>query len=516
MGIATVLVLLDGISGPDVVLIGLLVIPPVVAAMSASLPETGIVGAFCVVMALMSGLWNENLASSVYLVEVSTVVAGALAGLWVASLRENLNRENNAAELFVELGARMEDALDQHERAEHLAEIAVPTLSDVAIVDVLADDGSIERLAAFSGRSKVAELFVKLRKDVPIPPDGPHPVATAIRTGEDLEMGALSDERIDEITIKEREREALRKHRFHSCLVLPLRARGAVLGALTLWILQPSHRFDETAKRTAKRLAQRAAIGLDNARLHERQAHIAGVLQESLRPRSLPDIPGFELASRFEAAGEAYEVGGDFYDAFSSGSRSWTIVMGDVCGKGPEAAALTSLARHTVRIASGPDSTPSGVLRVLHDSISADREDLRFCTAALLRLDPPSNGRGNANLTVALGGHPRPLILRRNGRVQLVGEPGTLLGAIPEPEVADSAARLNKGDALVLYTDGMLETRHRTRADDPSWLANQLSKLAGKTPDEVARRLTAAAIRRQGGEPRDDIAVLVLGRNGRS
>src|SRR6266487_4982234 len=130
--------------------------------------------------------------------------------------------------------------------------------------------------------------------------------------------------------------------------------------------------------------------------------------------------------SRFLAAGEAYEVGGDFYDVFRSGSGSWTAVIGDVCGKGPEAASLTALARYTVRTASSPESTPSQVLRTLHESISSERTDLRFCTAALARIQAPSNGRGAAHLTVALGGHPLPLILRKDGRVDAIGEPGTL------------------------------------------------------------------------------------------
>jgi len=181
--------------------------------------------------------------------------------------------------------------------------------------------------------------------------------------------------------------------------------------------MRPPKAFDETARRTATRLADRAALALDNARLHEQQKHIASVLQHSLLPRSLPEIAGFETSSRFLAAGEAYEVGGDFYDVFRSGSGSWTAVIGDVCGKGPEAASLTALARYTVRTASSPDSTPSGVLRTLHDSISSEHADLRFCTAALARIQAPSNGRGSARLTVALGGHPLPMILRKSGRV---------------------------------------------------------------------------------------------------
>jgi serine phosphatase RsbU (regulator of sigma subunit) len=271
--------------------------------------------------------------------------------------------------------------------------------------------------------------------------------------------------------------------------------------------------LDEAARRTAKRLADRAALALNNARLHEQQTHIASVLQHSLLPRSLPRIRGFEASSRFLAAGEAYEVGGDFYDVFRSGSGTWTAVIGDVCGKGPEAASLTALARYTVRTASSPESSPSEVLRTLHESISSEHSDLRFCTAALARIQTPSNGQGEARLTVALGGHPLPMILRRDGRVHPIGEPGTLLGALPSPVLADVDAVLGVGDALILYTDGILDVGDRTKSDDPEWLTKQLAKVAGKSADEIAEALAQAAVKRHGGEPRDDIAILVLHRH---
>ncbi|MFL5907608.1 MAG: PP2C family protein-serine/threonine phosphatase [Solirubrobacterales bacterium] len=514
MLVASAIAVLDGLAGPTVVLIGLLAIPPVIAAISASLPETAVVGAFCFVLAVLSILWHQNVDAAQYVIAVVTVVAGDLAGLWVASLRVNLNREQTASELLAEAGALMEDALDQKQRAQHLADLAVPTLGDVAMVDMVAPDGSITRVAALGRGTEVADIFVGLRADAPIDPHGPHPVAEVIRTGRTMYLDQLSDEEIDRITTRENERKLLRKHRFKSCIVLPLGARGSVLGALTLWIVRPAKAFDETARRTAKRLADRAALALDNARLHEQQSHIASVLQHSLLPRSLPEITGFEASSRFLAAGEAYEVGGDFYDVFRSGSGTWTAVIGDVCGKGPEAASLTALARYTVRTASSPGSTPSDVLRTLHESIRSERSDLRFCTAALARIQTPSNGRAPAHLTVALGGHPLPLVLRKSGRVDSIGEPGTLLGALPSPILADADADLAVGDALVLYTDGMLDVGDRSKGDDPDWLAKQLAKSAGKSADQIAERLAQAAINRHGGEPRDDIAILVLHRRG--
>jgi serine phosphatase RsbU (regulator of sigma subunit) len=515
MLLASAVAVLDGMASSQVVIIGLLAIPPVIAAMSSSLPETAVVAAFCLILALLSIIWSQGIDSGQRLVALATVSAGALAGLWVASLRLKLNREQAASELLADAGALMEDALDQKQRAQHLAELAINGLGDVAMVDMVMPDGSIQRMAARGRDTEVADIFVKLRADSPIDPHGPHPVAEVIRSGKTMHLEQLSDSEIERITTRDNEREMLREHRFKACMVLPLGARGAVLGALSLWIVRPAKAFDETARRTAKRLADRAALALDNARLHEQQSHIASVLQHSLLPRSLPEIKGFEAASRFLAAGEAYEVGGDFYDVFRSGSGTWTAVIGDVCGKGPEAASLTALARYTVRTASSPDNAPSQVLRTLHDSIASERADLRFCTAALARIQAPSNGRGTAQLTVALGGHPLPLILRKNGRVDSVGEPGTLLGVLPSPVLADVDATLSLGDSLILYTDGMLDVRDRSGGDDPDWLPDELGKAAGKSADEIAERLSRAAIERHGGEPRDDIAILVLHRRGR-
>ena len=513
MLLASAVVVVDAVTTDTLVFIGLLAIPPVIAATSGSRPETAVVAVFCIVLAALSPLWG-GIGDGQRWVSGAVVVAGALCGLWFASLRARLDRETAASELLAEAGSLMEDALDQRQRAAHLARLAVPILGDVAMVDMLSPDGLIERVAAQSGGSEVAEVFVKLRENVPIDPYGPDPVAEVIRTGRTKYLDQLTDEEIDRITTRENEREMLRKYRFNSSVVLPLGARGSVLGALTLWIMRPAKAFDETARRTAKRLADRAALALDNARLHEQQRHIASVLQHSLLPRSLPEIKGFEASSRFLAAGEASEVGGDFYDVFRSGSGSWTAVIGDVCGKGPEAASLTALARYTVRTASSPERSPSEVLRTLHESISSERADFRFCTAALARIQAPSNGDGAAHLTVALGGHPLPIILRKDGRVDPVGQPGTLLGVLPSPVLADADATLAIGDSLILYTDGVLDVRQRGARGDPEWLAREIAEAAGKSADEIAETLARAAIRRQGGEPRDDIAILVLHRNG--
>src|SRR5262249_43660404 len=211
---ATAIAVLDALIGADAVLIGLLAIPPVIAAMSASLPETAVVGAFSAVLAVLSILWSSDENLFQYAIAVVTVIAGGLAGLWVASLRVHLNREQSASELLAEAGALMEDALDQKQRAQHLANLAIPALGDVAMVDMLTPDGTIERLAAVSTGTKVGDVFASLRASTPIDPHGPHPVAEVIRSGRTINLDQLSDQQIDDITTRENERDLLRRHRF--------------------------------------------------------------------------------------------------------------------------------------------------------------------------------------------------------------------------------------------------------------------------------------------------------------
>jgi sigma-B regulation protein RsbU (phosphoserine phosphatase) len=150
---------------------------------------------------------------------------------------------------------------------------------------------------------------------------------------------------------------------------------------------------------------------------------------------------------------------------------------------------------------------------MLHESISSERSDFRFCTAALARIQAPSNGQDEARLTVALGGHPLPIVLRKDGRVESIGKPGTLLGVLPSPTLADVEATLGVGDSLILYTDGVLDVANRAKRGDPDWLKDQIAISTGEGADEIANRLAQAAVERHGGQLRDDIAILVLHRN---
>jgi serine phosphatase RsbU (regulator of sigma subunit)/PAS domain-containing protein len=246
----------------------------------------------------------------------------------------------------------------------------------------------------------------------------------------------------------------------------------------------------------------------------ERFASLARTLQESLLPPDLPELPGVELAARYHAAGRGVEVGGDFYDVFQTGRATWAIVMGDVCGKGAEAARTTGLARYTLRAAAMQERSPSGVLGVLNEALIRQGPEIgegteRFVTAAYAAVRPSP---GRVRLILALGGHPPPLIVRADGLVEPAGEPGVAAGLFPDPDLVDREVVLREGDLIVFYTDGVTEARDGGSTEEfgESRLRSLLSELAGSRPAVVAASVEAAALAHQGDEPGDDMAVLVL------
>lgn len=232
---------------------------------------------------------------------------------------------------------------------------------------------------------------------------------------------------------------------------------------------------------------------------------VAATLQESLRPARLPSVPRLDAAAYFRPAGQGHRVGGDFYDVFQAGDGSWAVVMGDVCGKGPRAAALTALARYTLREVAAHEQVPSQVLAALNDAVGRQCADAEFCTAIYARLD--LNG-ASATVTLSSGGHPLPSLLRSDGRVEQLGEPGTLLGVYPDPVLADRTAELRPGEVVVFYTDGLMDAYAPRRFVQPVELELVLQTCRGYSSAEIAAALPRAFLGEP--EPRDDVAIVVL------
>jgi len=287
-----------------------------------------------------------------------------------------------------------------------------------------------------------------------------------------------------------------------------LRSAGRPLGRLEV-ADRRGREFTPRDEAILAQLGQVASVAIAKSQAYTRERHIAQVLQRSLLPPGIPSVPGLTAAVRFIAAGEGIEVGGDFYDFFRARDGAVAALIGDVCGKGPEAAAVTALARHTLRAAAAYEPRPGAVLALLHRALREARDDGRFCTVAYCDFELRDGG---ARMVLACGGHPLPLVLRRSGAVEPVGRLGTLLGTDVEPVLHDVAVDLAAGDLVVLYTDGVTEVRsgqeERFGLRD---LAGLLAGCEGMHPDGLAQRIEDAVLEAADGRPRDDIAVLVVG-----
>jgi sigma-B regulation protein RsbU (phosphoserine phosphatase) len=240
-----------------------------------------------------------------------------------------------------------------------------------------------------------------------------------------------------------------------------------------------------------------------------RSLRIAQTLQQSLLPPSLPMIEGVELASRFRPAGDGDELGGDFFDIFQTARDDWGLVLGDVCGKGAPAAALTALVRYTVRATAMRVRKPSAVLGVANEAINRQHPET-FCTAVYGRLRRTPRG---LRCTFASGGHPLPILRRATGEIVQDGPYGRLLGPFEDADLRDFHLDLRIGDTLVLVTDGVTEAR-RPKGDEfgEGGVHRVLAGAEGMSAAAIADAIETAALEHAGGVLKDDLAILVLHR----
>ncbi len=231
---------------------------------------------------------------------------------------------------------------------------------------------------------------------------------------------------------------------------------------------------------------------------------VAHTLERSLLPDALPAVAGLQLASVYRPATEDSEAGGDFYDVFLRPSGCWLIV-GDVCGKDAEAAALTAMVRHSIRALAFRESSPAQVLRTVNEVMLSHDLEARFATAIVARIELSSRP---ARLTVASAGHPPPVLLGPGGQAYCPQVAGTFLGVLAQPTLDDVEVLLPVGGTLVLYTDGLCDAGAPLRTVSPAELCQELANYADSSPPQLARRLEELAISRGEGRLRDDIAIL--------
>ncbi|HLL40029.1 MAG TPA: GAF domain-containing SpoIIE family protein phosphatase, partial [Rubrobacteraceae bacterium] len=367
-------------------------------------------------------------------------------------------------------------------------------------------------------------LAQELEERYPPDPDAPRGVALVLRTGRSELIAEIPEALIEEAALDADHREILRRLGLKSYMIVPLIARGRTLGTISLVWAESGRRYGRAELELAEELARRAALAVDNARLYRGRIEVARTLQEGLLPSRLPEVPGLEVGLRYHSAGEG-DVGGDFYDLFetsmadengsSDPSSSWGVVLGDVSGKGAQAAAVLALARYTIRALATRKTDPSAVLMGLNEAMLRQRrehDDYKFCTVAYAKLEMNEvNTKDGVQVTVCRGGHAPPLLLKADGTIHKIGHLGYAIGVFDNASFIEEETRLAPGDALVFYTDGVLEAR----SPDGTFfgeerLVSLLRSSVELSASLIADRIEAAALGFQEDNPHDDIAVLVL------
>jgi serine phosphatase RsbU (regulator of sigma subunit) len=380
---------------------------------------------------------------------------------------------------------------------QRVADLFVPELADACTVRELGADGSVRRVAARHTDAVDRRALDRLDASA-------DPAASPIIHGH-LEAGrSLLLRGVDDSSSSGEDGHP----RLESAMIVPLVSGDALVGALSLMTVEGGRRYSEADVALVDEVARRAALAVQNAKLFAERSTVAATLQRALLPPALPEIPGVEVAARYHAA--ASEIGGDFYDVVALDRGRSLIVLGDVCGKGIEAASLTAMVRYTLRAFAGDAAGPSHLLARLNDALLSQLSPERFCTVALALLDP---GGDATRVTISLGGHPRPLLVRATGDVGPVGKPGTLLGALPVPELGDEDVLLSPGDALVLFTDGCLaEPSGASGASGvpaEAALAAAVREVAGQGAVRLVEAVEQAAA---AAAHSDDVTVLALRR----
>jgi serine/threonine-protein kinase RsbW len=376
-----------------------------------------------------------------------------------------------------------------------LAELSLTALGDICLIDVVDEQGSIVRKVALHRDPTRQPLVQRLSLNYSPDPKGRHPVIDVIATGHTHWSPEMSDDFLRDTTRDSDHFALVKELNFRSYLAVPLLTGGEILGSLT--IVSAGRSFSPDDVSFAERLAQQVAAVVYNARQYDATLRTAHILQQSLLPRSLPDVPGLQVETRYLPGTRGLEVGGDFYDLVVLPSRRAGFMIGDVAGHDQDAAAMMGQLRSAARALAGRVHSPASLVKELQwswDILGFDR----IATALFGRLD-----QRNGDLILASAGHHPPLVITPGGSRFLPVLPSAALGA-PATVAVNWEGRLRKGDTLLLYTDGALDDG--TRDGGGIGRLARVASSGDNHPSAVCERVVSALPANRS----DDVALLAL------
>lgn len=414
-------------------------------------------------------------------------------------------RRRRAQDFLVAASRDLDASLDFERTARNIVETAVPDLAEFCVLDFVRDDGWIGGSIVGAADPAAAATLEEIRRRSPLDPRGRHPVAQVIAAGEPMIWRDLTaPEVMADVVQSDAHRQLIEETRYQSAAVAPLMARGSTLGAISFLHASSDLRYDANDLGLLGELADRAALALDNARLYEERGRIAANLQRGLRPPEPPYVEGLDIAVTFDAFGEGMEIGGDVYDILPTDDGCW-VMIGDVAGKGGEAAGVSVALRHSLRGLARQIERPHELLGQLNELL-LERPSLNdFATALLLRL---RRDGADWSFELAAAGHPPAIHVTAPGTRQLGG--GTLLGAWAGAPAPRYEGELLPGETLVLTTDGWFESGPPDQHASAQALARLAHSLARNDLATMVELLRRDAIVRSGGRLRDDMVVLAM------
>jgi serine phosphatase RsbU (regulator of sigma subunit) len=384
---------------------------------------------------------------------------------------------------------------------QRCARLLAAEMADWVIVDV-ERGGSLRRQLAVGPRTRQAEETARAVRGLD---PGPASLPAQVQaTRKPLLLSHADDPAL--LGADADGRQVLMTLAATSLLCVPIADEMGTYGTLTLTRSATAGQFGVADLALAQDLGQHLAITMRVDRMFRHRSEVAETLQASLLPARLPAVPGLELAAAYIGATQSQEVSGDFYDVFRS-RDGWAIAIGDVCGKGQEAAAMTAAARHAIRALAHVHADPRQVLAAANEVLVEGDYDERFVTAKLAVLEPCDGG-----LRVRLGsaGHPGPAVVRADGRVEILEGEGLPLGLFPQQNLSYAELELAAGDLLFFYTDGVTEARSMSREFFEDRLADELAAMAGRSAAQTVRAVQELVTTFSRGELRDDVTILAV------
>ncbi len=441
---------------------------------------------------------------------VSGHVGELLHALEQATEREQLVadlREARRSQEFLLRASRvLSEASDYRQTVGRLAEVAVPVLGDICLIDIRNEQGTMERMVARHADPALQSLVDQLRLRYAPDPEGSHPSVTVMRTGRSSWAPEMSDEFVARTSRDEQHLALVRELEFTSYMTVPLKAGGGVLGTVTLVSAGSGRRFSEKDLVGAEELAMQVASVLERARLHDREQQISHTLQRSLLPNRLPELEGWSLAARYLPTAEGVEVGGDWYDVIPLDRRTAALVVGDVEGHDMEAASVMGQLRHASWLVVSEERAPGPVLDRLNRFLLASGGAAgveRIATVLVAIVDLVST-----EMAVASAGHLPPLMVGPDRAEYLGLRPGPPLG-VPEARYRQQSVEL-ADRILLMFTDGLVE-RSGEPLDTGLERLREITETAGLAPVALADHLLASIF--EDGPSTDDVALLAARRS---